>query len=36
MVKVLLAKFYFNESISLTRWVAILIIVGGVFLLIKS
>ena len=31
-----LAIFYFNESISATRWIAILIIVGGVFLLMRS
>ena len=36
VVTAILAKFYFNESVSTTRWLAILIIVGGVFLLMKS
>lgn len=31
-----LAIFFFNENVSMTRWLAILIIVSGVFLLMRS
>jgi len=31
-----LAKFYFNENISVVRWFGILLILGGVFLIAKS
>ena len=36
VITAILSRFYFNEAISTTRWVAILIIVGGVFLLMRS
>jgi len=31
-----LAKFYFNENITILRWFGILLILGGVFLIAKS
>lgn len=36
IITAILARFYFNENITITRWFAILIIVGGVFLLMRS
>lgn len=36
VITAFLAKMYFNESITALRWVGILLILGGVFLIAKS
>lgn len=36
IVTAILAKFYFNENITLIRWFGILLIIGGVFMVSRS
>ena len=36
IVTAVLAKFYFNEQIGILRWLGILLILGGVFLIARS
>ncbi len=36
IVTAILARFYFNENITIVRWLGILLIVGGVFMVTRS